>query len=104
MEFNRVDIAMKTSALVLMMILPRDGHLQQLLRMFEFLRSKRNAVMVFDPTELDIYESMLTDNDWSYFAYDECKEELPYNTPGLRAICFTIRNLVDSDHTGYSIT
>ena len=56
-ELNRVDITMETSALSYIMALPREGHLREVYHMFSFLKSKHNAVMVFDPTVPEIDDS-----------------------------------------------
>ena len=60
-ESNRVDSAIETSAMASMMILPREGHLQQLYRMFAFLRRKHNDVVVFDHSEPDLEEPAIQD-------------------------------------------
>ena len=57
-----------------MMALPREGHLQQLYRIFAFLKCKHNYFMVFDHTEPDIDLSAFRDKDWSSTPYDECRE------------------------------
>ena len=103
-ELNRVDICMETSALASMMAMPREGHLAQVYRMFSFLRSHHNAVMVFDPTPPEIDSSSFTDEDWTTSAYGECKEEIPNNAPKPRGIGFTMRAFVDSDHACDTVT
>ena len=103
-ELNRVDICMETSALASMMAMPREGHLAQVYRMFSFLSSHHNAVMVFDHTPPDIDHSAFTDEDWTASAYGECKEEIPSNAPKPRGIGFTMRAFVDSDHAGDTVT
>ena len=72
--------------------------------MFDFLKNKHNSIMVFDPTEPDIYESQLNNEDQSETAYGECKEVPPPNAPRSCGIGFTIRAFVKSDHAGDSIT
>ena len=99
-ELGRADIAMETSALASMMAAPRIGHLQQVFRMFAFLKVKHNGVMVFDPTVPAIDESQFAREDWSATAYGECREEIPPNAPSPRGIGFTMRAFVDSDHAG----
>ena len=95
---------METSALASMMAMPREGHLAQVYRMFSFLSSHHNAVMVFDHTPPDIDHSAFTDEDWTASAYGECKEEIPSNAPKPRGIGFTMRAFVDSDHAGDTVT
>ena len=95
---------METSALALMMALPRKGHLDAVFHMFAFLRNKHNAVMVFDPSEPDLDESQFPKEDWSATPYGECCEEIPGNAPPPRGIGFTMRAFVDSDHAGDLVT
>ena len=64
-----------------MMELPREGHFQQLYRMFAFLKHKHNAVMVFDHSDPDLDESAFQDEDWSSTPYGDSKEEIPSNVP-----------------------
>ena len=95
---------METSALASMMALPREGRLKELYHIISFLKSKHNAVMVFDPSEPTIDDSQFQNHDWDATAYGECKEELPSNAPEPRGLGFTMRAFVDSDHAGDSIT
>ena len=90
--------------MVSMMALPREGRLTQLYHMFSFLKSKHNAVMVFDPSEPDINLSLFTHEDWTSTAYGDCKEDLSPNSPEPRVLGFTIISFVDSDHAGNCIT
>ena len=91
---------METSALVSIMVLPREGHLKELYCMFAFLKSKHNAVMVFDHSEPTIDESMFHNQDWSAIVYGECEEEITSNDPVARGLGFYMRDFVDSDHAG----
>ena len=77
---------METSALASMMSMPREGHLAQVYRMFSFLKSHHNAVMVFDPTPPDLDESAFANEDWNSSYYGECREEIPSNAPKPRGI------------------
>jgi len=71
---------METSAMASMMAMPRVGHLDTVLHMFAFLKSKRNGVMVLDPTESDIDLTSFRTEDWSTIPYGICEEEaLPPN-------------------------
>lgn len=103
-ELGRADICMETSAMASMMASPREGHLQVLFRMFAFLKTKHNGVMVFDPTEPDVDVTQFQREDWSATSYGDCKEEIPTNAPKPRGKGFTMRAFVDSDHGGDSVT
>ena len=97
-ELGRGDICMEVSAMASMMAMPREGHLDQLFHMFAFLKCNHNGVMVFDPTEPTIDESLFPEQDWSATPYSGSKEELPPNMCEPRGIGMTMRAFVDSDH------
>ena len=83
-----------------MMANPRKGHLEQLYRMFAFLKMKHNSAMVFDPTEPDIDHQQFQAEDWSSTVYGNCREEIPPDIPIPRGLGFTMRAFVDSNHAG----
>ena len=95
---------METSALASTMSMSREGHLAQVYRMFSFLKSHHNAVMVFDHTPPDLDESAFANEDWASSYYGECKEEIPNNTSKPRGISFTMIAFVDSDYAGDTVT
>ena len=104
MELGRANIVMETSALASMLVLPREGHIDAVFHMFEFMKHKHNGFIVFDPTEPEIDINKFPREDWSAIPYRECKEEIPSNTPESRGIPFTMRAFVDSDHAGNMTT
>ena len=104
LELNIVDICMETSALASMMAMTREGHLAQVYRIFSFLGSHHNAVIIFDSTPPDTDHSAFTDKDWTASAYDECKEEIRYNAPEPRGVGFTMRAFVDSGYAVDTVT
>ena len=81
-----------------MMAMPREGHLEQLYRMFSHLGAKHNSVMVFDPTEPDIDMNEFQKEDWSATPYGDSNEDIPANALPPKGIGFTMRAFVDSDH------
>ena len=107
-EMNRIDISVEVSMMASVMALPRVGHLEQLYRMFGFLKSHHNAELVLDPTYPDINEADFERKDWEHTVYGEVKEEVvppteaSYRKP--RGLGFVIRASVDSDHAGNSVT
>ena len=103
-ELGRIDITMETSSMASMMAMPRQGHLDQLLHMFAYLKMNHNGVLVLDPTVPIINESSFVREDWSAAAYGECKEEIPSNIPEPRGLGMTMRAFVDSDHAGDVVT
>ena len=89
---------METSEMASVMAMSREGHLEQILHMFAYLRIKHKRLMVFDPTEPDINESQFFYEDQLASSYGEYKGELPLNDPQPKGIGFTMRAFVDSDH------
>jgi hypothetical protein len=100
---GRVDIIREASMLASCMALPRVGHLEQVFRVFAYLKNKHNAEMVFDPSDPDIDENQFEKQDWKNTVYGEGEEELPPNARTPRGYGFKIRAYVDSDHAGDSI-
>ena len=86
------------------MALPREGHLEQLFRMFAYLKNKHNSEMVFDPSEPEIDLDSFEKQDWKNTVYGETSEEIPANAMEPRGFGFKIRAYVDSDHAGDSVT
>ena len=86
------------------MALPREGHLDQLFRMFAYLKNKHNSEMVFDPLEPEIDLNSFEKKDWKNTVYGEEPEEIPANVKQPCGFGFKIRVYVDSDHAGDSVT
>ena len=103
-ELGRADLAMETSALASVMAMPRRGHLEAVFHIFAFLKTRHNAVMVFDPSEPTIDETQFAKEDWSATPYGNCTEDVPSNAPVPRGIGLTMRAFVDSDHAGDLLT
>ena len=60
---------MDTLMLASMMAIPIEEYLSKVCRMFSFLESHQNTVIVFDPTPPDIDRSAFTDEDWTSSIY-----------------------------------
>ena len=54
-----------------MMANPRQGHLDQVYRMFAFLKTRHNGAMDFDPTVPDINHQLFMKEDWSATVYGD---------------------------------
>ena len=63
--------------------MPREGHMQELLHVFTYLKKHMNTEMVFDPREPEIDMNSFQHQDWSYSIYsspgEDLKEALPPN-------------------------
>ena len=104
-ELGRVHICIEVSMMSSHMAFPREGHLDQLLHIFGYLKKHHNSEMVFDPSEPDIDMSLFQREDWSSMVYGEdLKEEIPSNAPECRGQGMTMSAYVDSDHAGDTLT
>ena len=105
-ELGRVDICLETSMMSSHLVLPREGHLKQVLHMFAYLRNYPNTEMVFDPSDPVLNEGDFERKDWtsSEFGHIQGQEELPPNAPEPRGFGFTMRGKVDADHAGDVVT
>ena len=82
---------MKVSAMASMMALRGEGHLNAAFEMFLFIKSKHNKVIVFDPTDPEVYQTQFATVDWSTIPCITCKEDVPSNVLAPRGMWFTMR-------------
>lgn len=101
-ELGRVDICLEVSLLSSHLALPRQGHLEQALHIFAYLRIYHNTELVLDPSDPVIDETLFERQDWSTseFGHKASTETLPGNMPEPRGQGFVICAKVDADHTG----
>ena len=88
-EIGRVDILTELSLLSAYQASPREGHLNQLLRIFAFLKKKPKLSLYFDPTLPKIDESMFvgaTNVDQFKDQYRDAEEEIPDHMPLTHAV------------------
>ena len=102
-EMGRIDIITEVSMLSSYVAMPREGHLQQVLHIYGYLKTYHNARIILDPSYPDIDESLYPKYDWSSF-YKVDKEQLPPNAPEPLGLEMVIRACVDADHAGDTAT
>jgi len=95
-----VDVSMMSSSHV---ALPREGHLQQVLHIFAYLKHHHNSSLVFDPSYPDIDYKKFVRHEWTNF-YGNDSEQLPDNMPEPIGKDFIIRCYVDADFAGEKLT
>ncbi|KAI2509582.1 Reverse transcriptase (RNA-dependent DNA polymerase) [Fragilaria crotonensis] len=98
-ELGRVDIITEVSELASYMVLPRQGHLEAIFHLFNYLEKKHNARIVFDPSYATVDMSAFKECDWRAF-YGDVREAIPPNSPPPRGKDVDLRMFVDSDHAG----
>ena len=104
-ELGRVDICLECSMMSSHLALPREGHLEQVLNIFAYLRNHHNAELVYDPSDPVVDETKFEKQDWasSEFGHVE-SEELPANAPEPRGMGFIIHAKIDADHASDTVT
>ena len=100
---GRIDICCEVSVLSSCLAMPRQGHLQQALHIFAYLKRHHNSRIIMDPTYPDISTEDFPKYDWTDH-YDVAKDDLPSNAPTPLGKEFVIRAFVDADHAGDVIT
>ena len=105
-ELGRVDICLEVSMMSSNLVLPRKGHMEQVMQIFRYLKKYHNSELVFDPSDPTINEQDFEKKDWtsSEFGHVEGREELPPNMPEPRGMGFTIVAKVDVDHASDTVT
>ncbi len=98
-ELGRVDIITEVSELASYLTLPREGHLEAVFHLFNYLDKRHNARIVFDPSYPVVDMSSFKECDWKAF-YGNVKEAVPPNAPAPRGKDVDLRMFVDSDHAG----
>ena len=98
-ELGRIDICCEVSMMASQLAAPREGHFDEVLHIFGYLKTFYNAEMVFDPSIPSINQEEFPLKDWTTSAVDGTSREiLPPNMPQPRGIGLTMRAFVDADH------
>jgi hypothetical protein len=104
-ELGRVDICCEVSMLSSQLVLPREGHLEQVFHIFGYLKRHHNAEMVFDPSDPEMDYSQFERKDWSTSEFGMVQpEKLPPNAPKELGQGFIMRLFVDADHASDTVT
>ena len=86
--------------------LPREGHLEQVLHIFAYLKKYHNTELVYDPSDPVVHENDFERRDWasSEFGHMEEKEEFPADMPEPRGYRLILRAKVDADHASDTVS
>ena len=96
-EIGRVDILLEVSLLSSHLALPREGHLEQALHIFAYLKQHPKRKLGFDPSHPNIDEKRFRKCDWTDF-YRDAKEAIPGNMPKPRGNVMSTHCFVDANH------
>jgi hypothetical protein len=79
-ELGRVDLTQSVALMSRFRNAPRDGHLQQVLRIFGYIKGHLRSKLVLDPAYRDWTNIDWVDADWKEF-YPDAAELLPPDMP-----------------------
>ena len=83
----------------LLLALPSEGHLEQVLHIFAYLKKYCNTEMVFDTSDPLIDESLFENQDCASSEQSRSlKEPPPPNMSESRGLGFIMSTMVDADH------
>jgi len=102
-ELGRVDILHAVAMMSSFMASPREGHLDNVLHIFSYLKKHPQSVMVFDDSVPQFDEERFNVVDWSN-QYGNEQEANPPNAPEFRGKKVTMTCFVDASHAGCHVT
>ena len=105
-ELGRVDVCLEVSMMSSHLALPREGHLEQVLHIFAYLKKYHNTELAYDPSDHVVDENDFERRDWasSEFGHVEWKEEFPATMAEPRGHGFIMRAKVDADHASDTVS
>ena len=80
-ELGRVDICVEVSMISSCLDIPREGHIQQLFHIFDYLKKHHNTEMVFDPSVTNFDADKFQLQYWSHTVYGDAPPDRPPNMP-----------------------
>ena len=98
-ELGRLDILLEVSLMSAYLASPREGHLEQVIHIFAYLKQHPKRKIAFDPNRPKIDGSRFTKYDWEDF-YGDVQEAIPHNMPKPRGNSVSIHCFVDADLAG----
>jgi hypothetical protein len=102
-ELGQVNILLEASLMSAYMSMPREGHLQQLYRMFGYLKLHPKRKIAFDPQHPAISKKMFQQYDWHDF-YQDVVKAIPGDMPTLRGNLMSTHCFVDASHGSDRVT
>jgi len=104
-ELGRVDVLHETSLLSQHQASPREGHLEQALHVFAFLKKKPKLTLCMDPSLPNVdYEDFTANPEEFKECYRDAEEEMPHRMPKPRGTPVVSTAFVDSSHAANRVT
>ena len=104
-EIGRVNVLHETSLMSQYQASPREGHLQQVLNIFAFLKNRPKLTLYMDPSLPRMDHSLFkTDPEGFKEYYRYAEEEIPHSMPRPRGMEAVTTLFVDSSHGSNKVT
>lgn len=98
-EIGRTDILHEIAILSQYQAIPRQGHMEQVLHIFGYLKKKGKMTLYFDPHLPNIdYTKCRTNREEFQAQYRDAKEEMPYRRPEPRGLGVVMSAFCDASH------
>ena len=98
-EIGRVDVVHEVSILSQYQAIPRQGHMEQLLRVFAFWKHKDRLSIYMDPRTPNVdYSGFISNKDEFKAYYKDAEEPMPHKMPVPRGLMVWITAYVDASH------
>ena len=102
-ELGCIDICHAVGLMSRFNALPRKGHLQNVLRIFAYLKQHKNSKLVYDVDIRNFEDSVFTDHNWSEM-YPDANEEIPPGSPEPLGKAVQVNVFADAAHADDFIT
>lgn len=104
-EIGRLDILYEVSTLSQHQALPRQGHMEQALHIFSYLKKRPKFTLYMDPRYPKIdYGEFRTQPEDFHEMYRDAVEPMPHMQPKPRGLPFKTTAFVDASHASNKIT
>ena len=94
---GRYDIHFAVTTLARHMMIPRQGHMHAMRRLFGYLKNNKQFGIKYDTKEPNFSEHKITQYDW-FPLYGNVKEEVPFGMPQPKGKPVVISGFFDSSH------
>ena len=102
-ELGRTELHCSVALLAQYLVAPRQGHLNQVYRMFAYLKAHDRSQIVLDASRPKVDESRFHQADWHEF-YHDAQEAIPPNAPEAHGNSVIMSCFCDADHAGNKVT
>lgn len=96
-ELGRIDLNLEVSLMSSYLANPREGHLEQVIHIFGYLKKVPKKSIAMDPRSPAIDQSRFVKHDWEDF-YRDAREPIPEDLPSPRGCPVSIHCFVDASH------